>query len=474
VTTLYTEILVIGSGAGGAVTAATLARAGRAVTVVEEGPWVEPDAVTPLSIEELVLKYRHQGPAAALGTPGIVYAEGRCVGGSTEINSGLYHRLPPELADEWRRSYRIAEFTPEVLDRYADRIESELTVSYLPGAPPPSSAVLERGATKLGWRAVEFARVFSYDSSGRGTKQTMARTFLPRAIDAGTKIIADCRVARLLRKGDRIVGARCTRTLPGGETETLTIRAEHVFVCGGAIQTPTLLQHSGIRAQIGVGLKFHPTIKVAARFPGPLDHDDVPMHRVTEFAPFLTIGGSASSRGHVALALADSANDYTDALASWENVVVYYAAIRSDGSGRVIAIPGLRAPLVTYQMTDADRSRLARGMLHLGEVLLAAGATELYPSLAGGTVARRPEDLTDWWDAFTPSSANVMTVHLTSSVRMGEDQSQTGADSYGRVWGYRNLRINDASLLPDAPGVNPQAAIMTIAARNADEFLSNL
>jgi choline dehydrogenase-like flavoprotein len=140
----------------------------------------------------------------------------------------------------------------------------------------------------------------------------------------------------------------------------------------------------------------------------------------------------------------------------------------------VTAIPGLKAPLVTYRMTDADQSRLARGLLHLGEVLLAAGATELYPSLAGGTVARRPEDLVDWWDGFTPSSANLMTVHLTSTVRMGDDQSRTGADSYGRVWGYRNLRINDASLLPDAPGVNPQAAIMTIAARNADEFLSNL
>jgi choline dehydrogenase-like flavoprotein len=474
VRTLETEILVIGSGAGGAVTAATLARAGRTVTVVEEGPWVEPDAVAPLSIEELVLKYRHQGPAAALGSPGIVYAEGRCVGGSTEINSGLYHRLPDELAAEWRAAYRIAEFTPEVLDRYADQIEAELAVSFLPGAPPPSSAVLERGATKLGWRAVEFARVFSYDGSGRGVKQTMARTFLPRAMDAGAEILADCRVARLLKRDDRIVGVKAQRTLPDGTVEDVTIQADHVFVCGGAIQTPTLLQHSGIRSQIGEGLKFHPTIKVAARFPGPLDHDDVPMHRVTEFAPFLTIGGSASSRGHVALALADSSRDYTEAMASWENVVVYYAAIRSEGSGRVIALPGLKAPLVTYRMTDADQSRLARGMLHLGEVLLAAGATELYPSLAGAAVARRPEDLVQWWDAFTPSSANVMTVHLTSSVRMGDDQSRTGADSFGRVWGYKNLRINDASLLPDAPGVNPQAAIMAIAARNADEFLSHL
>jgi choline dehydrogenase-like flavoprotein len=58
-------------------------------------------------------------------------------------------------------------------------------------------------------------------------------------------------------------------------------------------------------------------------------------------------------------------------------------------------------------------------------------------------------------------------------VRMGEDRRRTGADSFGRVWGRHNLRVNDASLLPDAPGVNPQAAIMAIAARNCDEFLAS-
>ena len=65
-----------------------------------------------------------------------------------------------------------------------------------------------------------------------------------------------------------------------------------------------------------------------------------------------------------------------------------------------------------------------------------------------------------------------MTVHLTSSLRMGEDRRRTGTDSFGRVWGFRNLRVNDASLLPDAPGVNPQAGIMAIADRNAAHFLA--
>jgi choline dehydrogenase-like flavoprotein len=468
----HTEVLIIGSGAGGAVTAATLARAGRTVTILEEGPWVDPDALEPFSLEEMVAKYRHGGSCAALGRPAIAYAEGRCVGGSTEINSGLYHRLPAHLADEWQRDYQIDEFGATALDAYAQRIEDELEVSRLPGAPPTSSAVLERGAAKLGWQSVEFARVFRYESNGRAVKQTMARTMLPAAVEAGARIIADCRVQRLLRNGDRVLGARCERKRADGTWGLYDVYADHVFVCAGASQTPALLQRSGIRRNIGNGLKMHPTVKIAARFPHPIDHGDVPMHRVTEFAPGLTIGGSASRRGHVALALADTGADYADALADWEHVAVYYAAIRSEGSGRVLALPGFRSPLVTYNLTEGDMSRLARALVHLGEVLLAAGATEMFPSVDGGVVAHDPSDLVQWWDATSRNRTNLMTVHLTSTVRIGENSARTGTDSFGRVWGFTNLRVNDASLLPDAPGVNPQGTIMAIAARNSDHFLS--
>ncbi|HEY7438319.1 MAG TPA: GMC family oxidoreductase [Acidimicrobiia bacterium] len=470
-TEISTEVLVIGSGAGGAVTASRLARAGCDVVVVEEGPWLDADDVEPFSLEEMVAKYRHRGLSAALGSPGIAFAEGRCVGGSTEINSGLYRRLPADLAEEWRTAYRISDFDASSLDHFADLVELDVSVTSLPGPAPESSEILARGAAALGWREVEFSRVFRYEQSGRGVKQTMSRTFVPRAVEAGAQIIPDCRVDRLLRDGDRIVGARCTRTA-GPAGEQLLIRAEHVFVCAGAIQSPALLQRSGIRSRIGRGLKFHPTVKVAARFTRALDHEEVPVHRVTEFSPYLTIGGSASRRGHVALALADSSADYQDALEHWTDVVVYYAAIRSEGSGRVLAIPGLKAPLVTYSMTDADMSRLTRGVVHLGELLFAAGAVELYPGIAGAGIARDPRDLVAWWDALDRTRGDLLTVHLTSTIRMGEERALTGADSFGRVWGYRNLRVNDAALLPDAPGVNPQAAIMTIATRNAEEFLA--
>ena len=471
-TELDTEVLVVGSGAGGATTAVTLAEGGRDVVVLEEGPWIEPERAEAFSLDEMALQYRHHGSSAALGNPPVAYAEGRCVGGSTEVNSGLWHRIPGELAERWRHEYDIDGFEPETLDRYAALVEGWQSVSPLPGEPPPSSSALAAGADRLGWRAVEFPRVYRYPGPGQAEKQTMTRTLLPRAVAAGAQVQPDSRVHRLLRKHGRVTGAVVRRARPDGSREDVTVRADHVVVCGGAVHTPALLQRSGLRRGIGGGLKMHPTIKLVARFPDSVDHDDVPPHRITEFSPDIAIGGSASRQGHIALALADGGGDPTPA--DWDRMFVYYAAIRSDAGGRVIAVPGAATPLVSYRITDADLSRLARGLVQLGRALLEAGATELHPSVRGGSVARTPGDLACWWDEIDRSTANLMTVHMTSSVRMGQAPGRTGADSWGRVHGVAGLHVNDASLVPDAPGVNPQAAIMTIAARNADHLLDEL
>ena len=65
---------------------------------------VGPPPVRAFSAEEMTRKYRNGGPLIALGRPPVAYAEGRCVGGTSEINSGLYHRPPPEVLAEWRRA----------------------------------------------------------------------------------------------------------------------------------------------------------------------------------------------------------------------------------------------------------------------------------------------------------------------------------------------------------------------------------
>ena len=102
--------------------------------------------------------------------------------------------------------------------------------------------------------------------------------------------------------------------------------------------------------------------------------------------------------------------------------------------------------------------------------MLEAGADTVFPSYRGAPRVRRRKDVAAMEAAFSANKATVMTVHLCSTVPMGEQQDRCGADSFGKVHGCSNVFVNDASLLPTAPGVNPQASVMAFAIRNARRF----
>ena len=123
-TQMDSEVLVIGSGAGGATTAAVLAEAGFDVLIVEEGEWVDQGAVVPFSLEQMDRQYRSGGVTVALGLPSIAYTEGRCAGGGTEINSGLYRRPPEEVLDRWRVDFGIADLDQDEVGSIADEVEA--------------------------------------------------------------------------------------------------------------------------------------------------------------------------------------------------------------------------------------------------------------------------------------------------------------------------------------------------------------
>jgi choline dehydrogenase-like flavoprotein len=466
------EVLVVGSGAGGATTAAVLAEAGFDVLIVEEGEWIEQGSVVPFSLQQMDLQYRAGGVTVALGVPSIAYTEGRCAGGGTEINSGLYRRPPEDLLQRWADDFRIADLDSAEVLSIANEVEQAISVTLVPGGAGAPSDVLRRGADRLGWQNSEIPRWMKYahGDSNAGQRQSMTRTFLPRALAAGARLVTGCRIDRLEMTGGRASRAITTRA-DGGLG---SIRFRHVFVCGGAIQSPALLQRSRISGHIGRSLAVHPTVKLTARFAEELNvPDDVPVHQVKEFAPDLSFGGSASQPGLVALALSDQWRTFSKAITDWRRMSIYYAAITSEGRGRVMSVRGLRDPIVTYNLTRRDRAMLGSGLARLALLMLEAGAEEVYPSYRGAPVVRKRRDLATMQSRFSASKASVMTVHLCSTIPMGEDTSLCGADSFGRVHGTTNVWVNDASLLPTAPGVNPQGTVMALSIRNARRFAAS-
>lgn len=468
------EVLVIGSGPGGTITSWTLSSHGKNVLMLEEGKHLKLDSAAPFSIEEMRQKYRSAGLNPALGKPTIPFVEGCCVGGGSEINSGLYHRTPADILAMWRERYRVQCLTPDDMARHFQTCEEALSVGLNPGPPMPAAAKMKMGADSLGWKSREVPRFFRYACGASsktacgGTRQSMTETLIPAALSFGCKLLPEVRAERLSRENGRwkISAVRGKRQV--------TVEADAVFLCGGAVQTPALLRRSGIRKNIGNSLALHPTIKVVARFNEDVNGNrpDVPNYQVAEFSPAICLGSSISSLPHLALALADHPEATRDLRESWRQMAIYYAMIPGANSGTVRNVPFSTAPLVRYRLTNADLGALSTGLRHLCRLLFAAGATHLYPSICGFPALESEGDLDRIPSELPKQSTSLMSVHLFSSCPMGEAQDRCAVDSFGQVHGCPGLFVNDASILCTAPGVNPQGSIMAFARRNALRFVN--
>lgn len=131
----------------------------------------------------------------------------------------------------------------------------------------------------------------------------------------------------------------------------------------------------------------------------------------------------------------------------------------------------MRDPLVTYRITGQDIARLRSAMGRLLEVLLAADTIEVIPSALHADPITSAAQIPEQVAKVTRRTADLMTVHVCSSVPMGEDRSKCAVDSYGRSHEVAGVLVNDASILNDAPGINPQGTVMALATRNAERFL---
>jgi choline dehydrogenase-like flavoprotein len=470
------QVLVIGSGPGGSVTASTIASRGKDVLLLEEGPHLRTDSCEQFSSDEIGQKYRSGGLNPALGSPNIPFVEGCCVGGGSEINSGLYHRAPSEVVAEWRERYQVRGLDEKELEPHYVSCEEALHVQLNPGRLPAVAEKLKVGASHLGWKSREIPRWYKYSQpasraeKAEGKRQSMSETFVPAFLNAGGRLLAGMRAEKL--QWDH--GRWSVAAVRG--SELVTIDADAVFLCAGAVQTPALLRRSGIRKHIGNSLALHPTIKVAAVFNEEINSLDpeVPAQQVTEFSPRICMGCSVSSRAYLALAMTDYPELYEQIRLHWKQMAIYYAMIQGPATGSVRNVPFSTAPLIRYSLNRENMRSLSGALRNLCRVLFAAGAKTLYPSISGFTPLHKEGDLDRIPVELPANETNLMTIHLFSSCPMGEELNRCAVNSFGKVHGHTNLFVNDASLLCTAPGVNPQGTIMGIARRNAIHFTESI
>jgi choline dehydrogenase-like flavoprotein len=486
-----TKVCVIGSGAGGAVVAKELAAAGVDVVLLEEGAFYTGKDFTGNPREMINLLYRNRGLTGTVGGATIPIPLGKCVGGTTVINSGTCYRAPDYVLEAWRRDFGVNDIEEPALRPYFERVERELNVQPVPDATyGKNSQFFERGATALGFAG---ARIPRNERGCMGTgvcalgcpqdaKQAMHVSYVPKALAAGAHLYTRCRVDRILIGHGRAFGVTGTLLDHNDQRSGREIRvlADRVVVACGALLSPALLLRSGVpnaSGWLGRNLHIHPAARVVAMFDDEVrGWEEVPqafnLHEFTREGIF--IQGQFVPPPLEAPVLPGIGHEHKSRMANFTRLGSFGALISDVSAGRVRAGRG-SWPLVTYRMQSEDVQKLTRAISLTAQIFFAGGAREVYSAIYRKPVLRDPgEAQALLTERFRPSEIEMMAFHPQGTCRMGEDARHAVTDSFGAYHGVDHLYVSDASLFPSSSKVNPQITIMALATRIAEHIAAGL
>jgi choline dehydrogenase-like flavoprotein len=475
------DVVVVGSGAGGAVAAAELAEAGLDVVVLEAGDHFNRDNYPSDRLQAVASLYRDGGLTIAEGRPPIPVPVAKVLGGTTVINSGTCFRAPDAVLEDWRLHYGI-EWAHDLDADFAEAEETLHVTQLDPERMGRNGQLAMEGAAAIGASAAPIHRnagsCVQCSSCPFGcaidAKRGMHVSYLPRAVAAGARVRAGVDVRRVLMEGDRAVGVEGTvvpgmrgqpRSSRGGRRYTVRARCA-VVVAGGALGTPELLQRSQLGGpQVGRNLHIHPACWVGARYEeevrgweGVMQSfyvDEWESQAVLLEATFtpLAFGGAW---------LMGAGRTHQEAMLDFAHVgsIGVHLSDRSRGRVGLGAEGSLRA---SYRLTEDDAARLAHGIARAAEIHFAAGATEVYPNIARASVLR-PGDLAGFEATrFKPSELRLEAFHPMGTARIAADPREGACAADGSVNGTRALYVADASLFPTSVGVNPMMTVIAFS-----------
>jgi choline dehydrogenase-like flavoprotein len=497
------DVVVIGTGAGGAVTAARLAEAGFDVVMLESGAY-RSGADFDEREAELTEQLYADGALRTTDDASVALVQGDTVGGSTTVNWMIMLRTPDFVLEQWAAEHGVYGMLPQDMRAVFERVEREVHATAVPeDAHSANNRILLDGARALGWRVstanINAARCVRCGFCGVGcrhdAKQSTLVTFVPRALAAGATLYADAHVNRIeVRERDtgsgtpplKRVHATVRDAHSGRAARTLTIDAPIVVVAGGAIGTPALLQRSGLGGGgVGHWLRLHPTTAVWGRYdreivtstgiPLTTMCDEHLRWRGTDYGFWIETPPMHPS--FTAAAMPGFGAPHSALMSSFNQLGVLIGLTR-DGAERTRSSGRVRVnrrgeTSITYALTPEDQRRVRASLSATAQLHFAAGAREVGTMHTRPLVVRSAAEVGRLEEgAVGPNHIGLFSAHVNGTCRMGTNPATSGATPDGERHGVRGLYISDGSLLPTALGVNPQETIMSIATVLAERMVA--
>ena len=481
------DVAVVGSGPCGAVVAYELARAGRSVVLLEEGPPFTPDDFV---LEGALSMTRTMREGGLRATRGFVMPTMQAIalGGGSLVNSAICVRPPEFVFERWASGFELAHTSRKDLDPHYDAVGEFLGIAPTPeNVQGARNLLFGRACDALGYSHEPIARnVRGCRGSGEcftgcrsRAKQSMDISYVPAALRAGARVLTSVQVQRVTTAGRRATGVegRVVAPFRGTPSHRVRVEAKAVVLAAGCIATPVILRHSGNLAnasgQVGRNLQFHPGVAVMGIFPEPT-HPAFGATQGWHSLHFLREGFKLETLwappGVLAVRLPGLGLAFKEHLARISRAAVWDAIASCNRSlGHVAPRRRSMDPVLHYQIHPEDVKILQRALWVLAELFFAAGAEAILPGVHGlPDEIRSPREL----DALRQREIRANQIvsagnHVFSTTRMHGDPRRGVVDELGRCHDLENLYIADTGIFPQCTSVNPMYTGMALARRTA-------
>jgi choline dehydrogenase-like flavoprotein len=473
------DAVVIGSGAGGAVAAANLARAGMKTVVVEAGPEVRPEDMTRDAPRFLARYYWEGGLRVIGGSAQIPSMQGRCLGGSTVVNSAIMLPLPAWVRGLWAKEAGLDFVLDPSFDEAYRRVFEQTKTAPTPLAVMGRRNLIARDALDaMGMKSGPLPRAV-HDCEGCGDcitgcagghKQSVDRSYIPLALADGAEVFTCAAAERILVEGSRAVGVvgSIVDPITYQKTARFKVSAKKVILAAGPMHTPVLLLSSGIHANHTAGNTLF--VHMGGGIVGMMDEVVDPWIGATqgwgaicEEIPGMKFESLWASPSLIMVRWGDVGLRFLERLGEIKHAAVLAVVYRAKMTGRVRPkMNGL--PSMHVYIPDSEAQVVLRGMKIAADGLLRVGARFVYTGIPGTKDQMTSEaDTSAMLNSKLRARDIPMTAnHVFGTCRMSKYDDGT-VDLEGRVRGVESLYITDASIFPSPSAVNPQATIMALA-----------
>lgn len=499
---LEADVVIIGSGAGGGVSAEILSQSGLRVIIIEAARLKSTDEFN-MDEGEAYRDLYQEGAARASKDGSVAILQGRAVGGTTVVNWTSSFRTPEQTLSYWQSQFGVKGLSRSELDPWFGKMEQRLKISKWAMPPNANNNALKTGCEALGWswgvipRNVDGCWNLGYCGTGCPTnaKQSMLVTTLPSAMQHGATLVHGAEARTLEHDGKRVSAVICqaldARRRPTGKM--VRVRAKTIVAAGGGINTPALLMRAGVPdpyKRLGKRTFLHPTTQALGDFEQRVDgYYGAPQSLYSD--QFTWRDGVDGAIGykmevmptHPGLLISLIGGYGSRARALAERLPHYAAAIaltrdgfHDESQGGNVELSKYGDAVLDYTLNDYVLDGLRHSHLTMTEMLFAAGARSVRPGHSDAPFFR------SWQEAksiiptlkYAPGLTGAGSAHVMGGCTMGAEQKLCLTDSDGRYHHLENLYVFDGSVLPTSLGVNPQLTIYSISARNATRLATTL